>query len=279
MAHSSLRIAAVAAATCVALAATGQAEAGTVGLAAHRAIYDLVLDRSGQTADLADMSGRIVMEFNGSRCNGYSVELRFVTEISDQDGDLRITDARTETFEDADGGGFKFSNETFIDETLSEESRGNASRTDQGIAVALTRPSKKDFVLDKSVVFPTAQITQIIEAARRDQSFLQVDVYDGSEDGETVYATTVVLGSSSVDSLDIGDETAAREAGVAGLRHWPVTVSYFDQVAEGEQTPIYVMSFVLYENGISRHLKIDYGDFAIVGRLSNLEMLAPGKCP
>jgi hypothetical protein len=275
MAHSSVCTAA--AAVCV-LAGASTADAGTVGLAAHRAIYDLMLDRSVQAADLADMSGRIVMEFSGSPCSGYSVALRFVTEIANQDGDLRITDARTETFEEADGGGFKFTNETFIDDTLTEESRGRARRIEDGIAVALTKPRKKDFVLDKSVVFPTAQIVQIIEAARRDQNFLQVDVYDGSEDGETVYATTVVVGDGSTSSLDTGDEVAAREAGVAGLRHWPVTVSYFDQVGEGEQTPIYVMSFILYENGISRHLKIDYGDFAIVGRLTRLEMLAPAKC-
>ena len=58
-----------------------------------------------------------------------------------------------------------------------------------------------------------------------------------------------------------------------------MTVSYFDQETHGEQTPIYVMSFVLYENGISRHLKIDYGDFAIVGRLTGLEMLPLTPCP
>lgn len=278
MAYSSVGSAATAVA-CVVLAGVLPAQAGTVGLAAHRAIYDLMLDRSEQTADLADMSGRIVMEFSGSRCSGYSLELRFVTEIADQEGDLRITDARTETFEDGDGSGFTFDNETFIDETLTEESRGRASRTGDGISVALAKPSKKKIALDKSVVFPTAQIVQIIEAAQRDQNFLQVDVYDGSEDGETVYATTVVVGSASTSSLDIGDEVVAKEAGVAGLQHWPVTVSYFDQVGQGEQTPIYVMSFILYENGISRDLKIDYGDFSIVGRLTGLEMLAPAKCP
>jgi hypothetical protein len=266
-------------AICVASIGVLPVKAGGVGLAAHRAIYDLVLDQSGQAADLADMSGRIVMEFTGSECGGYSIALRFVTEIADQDGDLRVTDARTETFEAGDGRRFKFRNETFIDETLTEESRGRADRTKDGIRVALTKPEKKNFLLDESVVFPTEQIVRIIDAARRKESFFQVDVYDGSEDGETVYATTVVLGTGSTDGGDVGDEVAAEEAGVASLRHWPVTISYFDQVGEGEQTPIYVMSFILYENGISRHLKIDYGDFAIVGRLAGLEMLASTGCP
>lgn len=275
MAH--MRLVSVAVGICIVFAAMVPADAGSVGLAAHRAIYDLILDRTGQTT--ADMSGRVVMEFNGSKCGGYSVRLRFVTEIADPDGDLRVTDVRAETFEAGDGGSFKFANKTFVDETVTEESRGRANRTEDGVAVALTKPSKKEFVLDESVVFPTEQIVQIIEAAERDQNFLQVDVYDGSEDGETVYATTVIVGRGSTSSLDVGDEVAAKQAGVAGLRHWPVTVSYFDKVGEGEQTPIYVMSFILYENGITRHLKIDYGDFVIVGRLSSLEMLAPAECP
>lgn len=278
MMHTRFLIAGVVCLWAVAAAAL-PAGAGPVALAAHRAIYDLKLDSSDRTADLADMNGRIVMEFSGSSCGGYSLTLRFVTEISDQNGDLRITDARSKTFEAGDGRIFEFTNETFIDENLTEESRGKADRTENGIAVALTKPSRKHFVLDKAVAFPTSQIVHIIEAAQRDQNFLQLDVYDGQEDGQTVYATTVVVGDGSRDSHDIGDEVATQDAGVAGLRHWPVTVSYFDQRGAGEQTPIYVMSFILYENGISRHLKIDYGDFAIVGRLAGLDLLPGADCP
>ncbi len=250
-----------------------------VALATYRAVYDLVLDKTNDSTDLADLNGRIVMEFTGSSCGGYSVALRFVTEIADPEGARRVTDARTTTFEEGDGDGFKFTNETFVDEALTEESKGTASRTEQGVDVALTRPGEKQFLLDDSVVFPTEQIEKIIEAAHRGESFFQMDVYDGSEDGETVYSTAVVIGKGSNATHDIGDETAATDAGVAGLMHWPVTVSYFDNQGEGEQTPIYVMSFVLYENGVSRHLKIDYGDFAIVGRLADLDMIPAKACP
>jgi hypothetical protein len=279
MAPSTLRFVTASAAIFVFLAGAVAAQAGGTALAAHRAVYDLILDRSEVTTDLADLSGRIVMEFTGSRCSGYSVALRFVTEISDPEGDRRVTDARTKTFEEGDGTSFKFDNETFVDDALTEESRGSAQRAENGVAVTLNKPGDKKFNLDKSVAFPTAQIERIIEAAGRGENFLQIDVYDGSEDGETVYATAVVIGDDSVASHDIGDETAANEAGVAGLRHWPVTISYFDQETAGEQMPVYVMSFVLYENGISRHLKIDYGDFAIVGRLAELEMLPLSPCP
>jgi EipB-like len=279
MAPSTLRLIGTTFGVVLFLASAFAAEAGGMALAAHRAVYDLVLDRSEPTTELADLNGRIVMEFTGSHCSGYTVALRFVTEIADPEGDRRVTDARTTTFEQADGAGFKFDNETFVDDALTEESRGSAHRADNGVDVTLTKPGDKKFVLDRAVAFPTGQIEQIIEAAQRGDRFLQIDVYDGSEDGETVYSTAVVIGEDSVASHDVGDETATKDAGVADLRHWPVTVSYFDQETGGEQMPVYVMSFVLYENGVSRHLKIDYGDFAIVGRLAQLEMLPLVPCP
>ena len=55
----------------------------------------------------------------------------------------------------------------------------------------------------------------------------------------------------------------------AKLARWPVTLSYFN-AGRGEQTPVYVISFELYENGVSRALKLDYGEFALKGESTQL---------
>ena len=39
------------------------------------------------------------------------------------------------------------------------------------------------------------------------------------------------------------------------------------------------MSFVIYENGIGRKLRIDYGDFALTGKLTQLDLLPDTTCP
>ena len=66
---------------------------------------------------------------------------------------------------------------------------------------------------------------------------------------------------------------------LAGLKRWPVTVSYFDQAAKpGEQAPIYSIKFELYENGISRALLLDYNDFVISGELTSLEIRDTKPC-
>ena len=67
---------------------------------------------------------------------------------------------------------------------------------------------------------------------------------------------------------------------LAGMRRWPVTVSYFDRSKPGgEQTPVYAISFDLYENGVSRTLVLDYNDFSISGVLKTLELRDSKPCP
>jgi hypothetical protein len=65
------------------------------------------------------------------------------------------------------------------------------------------------------------------------------------------------------------------------LKRWPVTVSYFDhgvQQKEGEQTPVYSMSFELYENGVSRQLVLDYNDFVISGAMGKFDVKDSKPC-
>ena len=42
--------------------------------------------------------------------------------------------------------------------------------------------------------------------------------------------------------------------------------------------PNYVLSFDLYENGISRALTLDYGDFVLSGEMTSLELLPEKAC-
>ena len=129
------------------------------------------------------------------------------------------------------------------------------------------------------MVFPTEQMEKILDSARRGDRFVSLDLYDGSEDGQTVFATAGVIGPASTSADDTGEETAVKSAGIASLRHWPVTISYFEQKDATDKPPFYVMHFVMYENGVGRSLKIDYGDFSLDGRLTQLDMLPTQACP
>jgi hypothetical protein len=128
-------------------------------------------------------------------------------------------------------------------------------------------------------MFPTEQLKAIIGAARAGQHFVSMDVFDGSQTGDVVYATASVIGEPSSAGNDFGDEPLVRDAGFAGLPHWPLVVSYFEKkTGSTDHTPCYDTSFVGYVNGIGGKLRIDYGKFALIGRLTHLELLAAPAC-
>jgi hypothetical protein len=246
-------------------------------LASYRAVYDLVMDEADEGNATASVSGRLVMEFVGAACTGYRSTMRFVTEGVDGDGVRQVTDARTETNESADGR-FAFSNETFVNDDLAEESKGVAQRSPEGITVSLEKPEKRSFVIDGGVVFPTEQLKRVLKAAEDGEHFVTMDVFDGSQTGDVVLASASVIGKLMADAHDYGPEKLVGDAGFAADDHWPVTVSYFDKKTGTDDTPDYTTSFVAYTNGFGRKLRIDYGQFALIGTITHLEMLPTPKC-
>ena len=84
----------------------------------------------------------------------------------------------------------------------------------------------------------------------------------------------------AIEPDKIPADAAATQQALAGLKRWPVTVSYFEQAKNnGEQIPVYSIAFELYENGISRALLLDYNDFAISGELTTLDIRDSKPCP
>jgi EipB-like len=159
---------------------------------------------------------------------------------------------------------------------------GVAERTGDHITVKLKQPEAKSFTLDGSTVFPTEQIRRIIAAAREGKSLLELTVYDGSDNGEKVYNTLTVIGQPIPGDKTISSpDPSTTSDQMKSLTRWPVTVSYYDRDAkakDGEQTPVYAMSFELFENGVSRALVLDYNDFVISGALGKFDVKDSTPC-
>lgn len=246
------------------------------GLLPHRAVYDLSLDLDESSDTVSDAEGRLVYDFSGTSCDGYTTRMRLVTRVTDDDGNTRLTDVTTTAFEDERSQNFNFTSKRFVDGSMAEEATGTAERTDDRVQIKLAKPKVERFQIPSKFRFPNQHLEQIVEAALRGDHFMQVDLFDGSGDGNTTYETTVVIGTLNTGADDLGDEAVMRQAGLDGTRHWPVTVSYFDKPSKGEQSPAYELSFILYENGVTRRMRFDYGDFALMGKLVRLD-IAPTK--
>jgi EipB-like len=249
-------------------------------LASHRAIYELTLGQSHGNSSTVSARGRILYDFAGSVCEGYKLEFRQVSELDNGEGKVTLSDLRSNTWEDGDAKNFHFKSENYLNDQLMDSVEGQAVRQEGNIAVTLSKPKDTKLNIDRAIVFPTEHVRRIIDAARAGKSILEFPVYDGSEKGEKIYNTLTVIGRMIPPHERVPTDAAAGLAALAGLSRWPVTVSYFDRAGStGEQTPVYAITFELYENGISRALLLDYNDFAISGELTSLEIKDGKPCP
>ena len=255
----------------------------TVYLAPHRAIYDLKLTKSRGSRGVEAVRGRILYDFSGNACDGYQLQFRQVSEL-DSEGKTALSDLRSTTWEDANAKAFRFNSENLLDDKRTDAVDGHAERNATTVAINLSKPKDKNFTVPVSAVFPTQHMRRIISAAREGKSILEFPVYDGSETGEKLYSTLTVIGRPIAPGSKPPDDVTAKAPELAKLTRWPVTISYFEQESAkaqqtGEQTPVYAISFEIYENGISRALVLDYADFTIKGEMTSLEMKKSKPCP
>lgn len=259
----------------------GVANAATVPFLAHQAVYDLSLKKSrGNASGVNAVRGRILYGFAGSACEGYTTEFRQVSELGSGENKTTLSDLRSTSWEEGEGKRFRFNIESRMNEGDTTQVDGIAERSDEGVTVKLKQPVAKTFKLGKDVVFPTEQVRRIIEAAKDGKTILELVVYDGSDGGEKVYNTLTVIGRPISGPPATPDASSANSQ-LKSLTRWPVTVSYYDRAVKqdaGEQTPVYAMSFELYEDGVSRALVLDYNDFVIAGAMSEFNVKDSKPC-
>lgn len=238
-------------------------------LAPHRAVYDLVLDKASDKSGITSLNGRMVYEFNGSTCDGYTTSYRFVTRINTADAS-RLNDQQTSTFEDGAGKMFSFVTKSFIDSNLDTELKGTATAEPSGLNVAIERPAAQSVKLDKTQ-FPTQHLMELIDKAEKGETFYETNLFDGSEKGNKIMTTTVIVGKPA--GIPETDPERKALGTLATDKSWPVDMAYFDLSKPGEEESQYRISFKLHENGVTRDLVMDYGEFSMKGQLVDLKLL------
>jgi len=249
--------------------------AGAVtNLEAHRAVYAMSLVGSEDGSDISSVSGRLVLEAQGSTCEGFTTNQRIVNRMGSKQGSDFVSDFRVSSWESADGDSFTFSMVHYVNGALVEQIEGQADRSISGGKAQFSKPTSDSIALPAGVIFPAEQIIAMIDAARAGERLFAADVFDGS-DTEHYFATTTFFGASAKGLP--ADEEAEPGASLEGLSYWPVRVSYFDP-ADSSGLPDFEVSLRLYENGVATGMEMDYGDLVIAARLLDLEQLPMTDC-
>lgn len=244
-------------------------------LAAHRAVYEVTLKDASDRSGITGMDGRIVYEFRGSPCAGYTTNLRFVTRLN-ANGDSNITDQRSSTFESAKGDYFRFATSIYVGDKKDREIEGAAKLVDGKLEVELKQPDENELALGKAF-FPTSHMLDMLEHAEAGDTLYEAPIFDGSDNADKVMTTTVIIGAKKPKE---GNDAKFVEQ-FENNSYRKVSVTYFNESKEddnAEALPEYAISYKLYDNGVTSDLIMDYGDFILSGKMTGLEMLKSDPC-
>ncbi len=252
------------------------AEASSV-LVPHQAVYDLAL--ASQDAGIVDAEGRIAMNIRSRACEAWDLDYRFVARFR-QDQEVTLTDQQTVSTESRVGDVFDFTTKTFVDGSPEKEVKGVARQAAEGTKVTMQSPERKNYVLP-SARFPMQHTEELIRRAKAGDRIVESKLFDGDDDAEKLLTSTAIIAAVETPAAGAtagAGAASAVKAKLAGMRAWRISESYYNTDSDDDGMPVFQTSYVLYENGVSDELVLDFGTYSFKGTLRQLDILAAPDC-
>ena len=265
-----VRPAALAAGLCALLAAVPTGGAATIS--PHRAFYSMSLGSARDDSNVIDASGAMAYEW-GETCTGWTVQQRYQLKMR-YAGSADVTiKSNFVTWESKDGLSYRFNQKQTRNGETEEDIRGQAKLDGPGrggVAV-LERPQPQTLRLPVGSLFPSAHTILLIDEARQGKNFLLRQVFDGASTDSAVQVSAVI------GQKLVADPAAAKRNPLLERPSWPVRLAFFPADTKIEK-PDYELGMQLLDNGISRSMVIDYGDYSIKAKLDDIEALDRPSC-
>jgi hypothetical protein len=258
------------AAAALLLVAAGSA--GAAEIAPHRALYTMTLGATHGDAGVTAASGTMAYQW-GETCEGWTVEQRYRLKMGYAESPDVSISSNFVTWEAKDGVRYRFNQKETRSGNSDEEIRGEAKLDGpgKGGSVDFEKPEAKNLKLPPGVLFPSAHTIFLIDKAQAGENFLSKQIFDGAT------ADGAVLVSAVIGPKVEPDAESAKKSPLLNRPGWRVRLAFFpaDQKAE---KPDYELGMLLLDNGVSRDMTIDYGDYSIHAKLDDIEALPKPGC-
>jgi hypothetical protein len=236
--------------------------------AAHRAIYNLTLStsRGGDVVAARGTMGYEVMD----ACDGWAVRQRLSMTLTNTDGQDVEMVSDYATWESKDGLKFRFHMKQTTDTAVTSQTDGDAKLERAGGPgeAHYTVPEDTTKKLPAGTLFPMAHTSAILAAAQSGKKFLALPLFDGTDDSGAEDSFIVVL--------DWKKPETNKFAFLSNLPSTRVRLAFFDHETKGE-VPTYQVGMRYWENGVADNLQMDFGDFVMDAKMTDLTPL-PHKC-
>jgi envelope integrity protein B len=241
-------------------------------IAAHRALYTMSLAGSKTDSGVTGAHGTMGYQW-GETCEGWTVEQSYKLTLNyaeSQDVDIV---SNFVTWESKDGLRYRFNQKETRNGTVDEEIRGSAQLDGPGKGGTITfeKPQPQTMALPAGALFPSAHTILLIQRAEAGDKFLSRQVFDGATVEGAVLVSGVIGSKIEPDPNDPIKNPLLQRPG------WRIRLAFFPADPNAEK-PDYELGMLLLDNGISRDMVIDYGDYTIKAKLDTIEGLGKPHC-
>jgi hypothetical protein len=246
--------------------------AGAAEIAPHHALYSMSLGSTHGDAGVTGAGGTMAYQW-GESCDGWTVEQRYRLKMAyAESSDVSIS-SNFVTWESKDGLKYRFNQKETRNGTDNDEIRGEAKLDgpDKGGTVNFEKPEAKTLKLPAGTLFPSAHTISLIDKAKAGENFISKLIFDGATMENAVLVTAVI--GAKVEP----DEESAKKSPLLNRPGWRVRLAFFPADPKAEK-PDYELGMLLLDNGVSRDMVIDYGDYAIRAKLDDIEALPKPGC-
>jgi hypothetical protein len=240
-----------------------------VPLAAHRALYELTLDKARAGREITAARGTMGYEVVDV-CDGWATRQRLRMTLTNSEGQDTNMDSDYATWESKDGLSFRFHMVQKSDSAVTSQTDGSAHLTRAGGPGEVVYRLPKDLTtsLPVGTLFPMLHTLAIINAAREGKKYLALPLFDGTGDDGFEY--------SSIAILDYKPPFKTDHAFLSPLSSTRVRIAFFDHLSEAS-TPTYEVAMRYWENGVADAMLMDFGDFVMNAKLTELTPI-PKRC-
>ncbi len=258
----------LAAALLAALALPAVASAGApIHLVGQNASYTLTLSKV-RGHSVTGATGRL--EFNvRNTCDAYTVSQKMTLLIRNQDGTLSRTISDYDTWEAKDGRHFTFLLRQGNGTSMKVEDQGTAVMGPKGGKVTYIVPKGRTESLPPGTLLPMAHTAAIIDAAEAGQRFIGPPLFDGTSSRGAEHTFVAILQRRQPQHDRFAD-LAKLPSALVDIGFWPRT--------EKDDEPDFRTQMRYFTNGVSRDVRLDFGNFVMTGKLTSLAILK-NACP
>jgi hypothetical protein len=249
------------------------AASAAVEIAPHKAVYELSLGRTARGSEIANVSGVMTYEF-ADACEGWTVNQRSAMTFAYNNGEEVQLGWSMVSWESKDGLRYRFYARQIQSGQEKEEFRGEARLDGPGQAGkgSYTSPSSYEVDLPAGTLFPTAHSIKLLEESQKGGTLMWAMVFDGS-DAEGLFGINAFLGRRVVPQQDAAAGADPLTAGPS--RH--VELAFYSATGQAAE-PEHERRLRLHDNGVVTDWRLDYAEFEVIAKLSQIEGLKAPSC-